>query len=381
MPSKKKKTSKRKVARKDPPVSPRTAVLAKLTKSVSDFKLWGDVVAPEVLRTGVVSLNRAMRIGGVSAGMLGVLHGPSQGGKTLLVSEILRSVAATGGLGLFVDAECRGVDVKWFEAICGDLAEILYYKPQTFEEFVGRVQEFRAAFREAKDAGHLPETSFLGIGVDSLNRLCPANELKDLLKKKKVEGRRYPLRAMLISAWLDGIIPTLAGDEVLAVVLREGENLDAMPGQRQYRVKGGKSPIYDGGWICRITARNKVKIRKGEKVPDVIIGEKHEIEVLKNSMGPKCGELAFFYSSVGSKDGAPLGLDTPREVRDEAIERGLAKHAKRKVDGKERTGYFVDDELVAKDKPAFLAWLLEEDDGRRRYEVVADRLNGEFDER
>jgi RecA/RadA recombinase len=377
--------TKKKVKKKDPPVSDRAGVLAGLTKSVKEFKLWADVVAPMVLRLGITSVNRAMKIGGVSAGMLGVVHGPSQGGKTLFVSEVLRAVAETGGLGMFCDAECRGVDLKWFEAICGELAEILYYKPRTFEEFVARVQEFRTAFRKAKDAGALPAGAMLGIGVDSLNRLTPKDELKILLEGKgkgkggdHVEARKYPLRAMFIGSWLDTLIPTLEPDEAIVVVLREGENLDAMPGQKKYKVKGGKAPGYDAGWICRITARGKVKVRaRAEKAPDIIIGEKHEVEVTKNSMGPKDGEIAFFYSSVGAEDGAPLGLDRAREVREEAIERGYAKHKQLKGG----TGFYIDGDLVAADKPKFLAWLLEPDEGtgQIRHELVANLLDGEFD--
>lgn len=375
-----KKTKRVKGAAGPPPPSGRSALLARLTKSVKEFKLWSDVVAPSVLRLSITSVNRAMRIGGVSAGMLGVVHGPSQGGKTLFVSEILRAVAATGGLGMFVDAECRGVDLKWFEAICGDLEEILYYKPLTFEQFVERVQKMRTEFRKAKDAGELPEGAMLGIAVDSLNRLAPADELATLIKGK-VEGRKYPLRAMLIGAWLDGLIPTLEGDEVVVVVLREGENLSAMPGQKTYKVKGGKAPIYDGGWICRITARSKVYLEKRDdkKKVRVIIGEKHEVEVIKNSMGPKDGGIGCFYSSVGSTDGTPLGLDRVREVREEAIERGYVVHRSRKGG----TGYYRGEDLVAGDKPKFLAWLSEPDEGtgQLRYELVADALDGEFDDK
>jgi RecA/RadA recombinase len=377
----KKRTSRKKIA-VDPPVSDRSEVLARLTKSVKDFKLWADVEAPMILRTRITSLNRAMKVGGLAAGMLGILHGPSQGGKTLLGSEILRAVEETGGLGIFVDAECRGVDLKWFEVICGNLGAIVYYKPRTFEEFVSRIQSFRREFRESKKSGALPQSAMLGICVDSLNRLCPRDELKILVEGKKgehVEARKYPLRAMMIGAWLDGLIPTLERDEVVVGVLREGDNLDAMPGQRKYKVKGGRAPIYDAGWICRVTARAKVKIRKGEKVPDVVVGEKHEIEVLKNSMGPKECALAQFYSSVGSKDGSPLGLDHARETRDEAITRGLARE--RELKG--RKGYYVGDDFVAADLPKFLSWLLEADDetGQVRHELVADRLNGEFDVR
>lgn len=362
---------KRKVSKE--PVLDRSELLAELTKSIGDFQLWSDVKAPKVLQTSITSFNRVSKIGGLSAGMLSVVHGPSQGGKTVFVSEVLKSAVTTGGLGLFVDAECRGVDLKWFSAICGDLREILYYKPVNFEQCIKRVQEFRDKFRKFKEEGKLNENAILGIGIDSLNRLAPKDELKLLQKDAKVKDRKYPIRPLMISSWLDVLVPTLEADEVIVCVLRESKRLDAMPGQKQYRVKGGVAPGYDSGQVYRITARHQVKIRKPEGVPDVVIGEKHEVEICKNSMGSKDGEAAWFYTSVGAEEGEPLGLDGSREVRDEIIARGVAVHR----DRKEGKGYYVGDVRVAADKPKLLGWLLEEVDGRPRYLEIAQTLNAE----
>jgi RecA/RadA recombinase len=222
----------------EPPVSERSRRLAKVVGGIEGFRLWRDVEPPLVLRTRVTSLNRALRCGGVPGGMLGVLHGPSQGGKTLLLAELIHAAWASGGWGLFIDAECRATDLKWFNVVCGNLDEIAYYKPRTFEDCISKVEEFRAAFREAKKAGEVPETAFVVVGIDSINRLTPSTELEEFLKGK-VEARGYPIRALMTSKWLDKLVPTLERDESFVFVQRESRKLDAMPGQKQYTVKGG----------------------------------------------------------------------------------------------------------------------------------------------
>jgi hypothetical protein len=102
------------------------------------------------------------------------------------------------------------------------------------------------------------------------------------------------------------------------------------------------------------------------------VGEKHEIEIVKNSLGPHLNETAWFYSSVGATDQTPLGLDFIREIREEAIHRGLVKY----VSGK---GYVKDGEVLCPSKAAFLGWLREADeDGELNWSKLAEELNAEF---
>lgn len=288
--------------------------------------------------------------------------------NTLLLAEILHAAWATGGLGLFVDAECRAVDLKWFRAICGRLDEIAYFKPETYEKCIEKVEEFRRKFRTLKDAGDLPEGAFCVIGVDSINRLTPSTELEELLEGK-VEARGYPLRAMLNSRWLDKLIPTLRRDEAFVFVQRESQKLDAQPGQKTYTVKGGKAVEYDSGWRFRITAATRVRVNDAKD--GALAGEKHEVVVEKNSMGPHLEEVAYFYSATGAEKGTPCGLDLAREVREEAITRKLAEY-------KSGTGYLYRGEKVAESKAKFLEWLREDPrvEGRSaRYEILAEELD------
>lgn len=366
-------SDKEKEAPRLPPISKRSQQLSKAVRSMEGFQLWSEIPPPMVCQTRITSLNRALKCGGIPGGMLGVVHGPSQGGKTLFVAEILYDAWATGGWGLFVDAECRAVDLKWFSTICGALDEVAYAKPRTYEDCIAKIEEFRAKFRKAKADGEIPESGFLAIGIDSVNRLTPSTELEELLKGK-VEARGYPLRALLTSKWLDKIIPTLERDEILVFVQREGKRLDAMPGQKQYKVKGGEAPIYDGGWICRVTAAGRVKVDVKGKETKMLAGEKHELEVVKNSLGPHLNETAYFYSSVGATNQTPLGIDFAREVREESLLRKLVKY----VNGK---GYFYDGEKVAENKVAFLDWLRSEDgNGELWWSRLSAQLNAEFDD-
>lgn len=195
-----------------------------------------------------------------------------------------------------------------------------------------------------------------------MTRLAPSKELEELLKGE-MKDRGFPLRALMTSRWLDRLIPTLERDEVVVFVTRESKNMDAMPGQKSYKVKGGNAPVYDGGWIWRVTAVQRVKLEKKAKKKDkdkklkgrkekdesIVVGEKHEIEVVKNSMGPHLDEFAHFYSSIGHQS-EPLGLDFVREVREESIDRGLVKQ----VTGR---GYLLDGDLIAPSKLEYLRWL------------------------
>jgi len=97
------------------------------------------------------------------------------------------------------------------------------------------------------------------------------------------------------------------------------------------------------------------------------IGEKHEIMVSKNSMGPHLEEKAEFYTLAGISEEHPLGLDMAREIRQEAILRGLIKRPKGKY-------VYGDEEIGVKER--IVGWLKEPGtDGRVRLEVLAEELN------
>lgn len=333
-----------------PKVSDRAKQLQKSIKGIEGFQLFSSVIRPIIVPTRITSLNRALCVGGFPCQMIGVLHGPSQGGKSMLLAEIIHAAVATGGWGVFIDAESRAVDKKWYACILGALDNVVYYRPKTFEECIEKIEEYRSRFRKAKEDGEVPEGAVFCAGVDSVNRLTPKDELEEIMKGK-VEARGYPLRALLTSKWLDKIVPTLDLDESIVFIQREGKRLDAVPGQRTWKTKGGESIGYDAGWTCRVETRGNVK--SGDDSGDKI-GEKHQLTVLKNSMGPKLDEEANFYSSAG-KHGEPLGFDFVREVREEAIKRGLLVY-------KSGKGYFYGDDVVAPSKKKLPDWLSEADD-------------------
>lgn len=365
--------AKKKEPTKGPQLSKRAERLRKLTEQVKGFQVWSQVERPPVVRTGITSFNRAMKCGGVPGGQLGIIHGPSASGKTLLVAEILRSVVSAGGMGHYFDVEKRAVDIDWYKAVCkGHLDEIGYHRPYTFEECGETFKLLQSDFREAKKSGDIPETALLCMAVDSVDRLRPKSLADEYEKDGKVVARGYPIKAAMLADWLGKFMPDLGCDEIVLFVMREAVNINAKPGQKTWRVRGGEGATYDAGWKVRVLQGGRIPWEKGDDKR--YLGYQHEILLEKNSMGPQVGEPpAMFYSSAGAIDEMPLGLNRSREVRNEMIQRG-------KVYQKGSWFYMAEDEnfkWLGKDK--FHDWLLQEGEGGiPNYERLADDLDKEF---
>lgn len=357
-----------------PVISSRAERLKKLTEKVEGLKVWSQVQRPPVVRTNVTSLNRLMNCGGIPGGQLGIIHGPSSSGKTLLVSEILRAVTAAGGLGYYFDIEKRAVDIDWYQAVCREcLDEIGYHRVTIFEECTEKFELFRQDFRDAKKSGDIDPGGILCIAIDSVDRLRPKAMADEYQKDGKVAARGYPVKAAMLADWLAKFTPTMENDEIILFVMREGVNINAKPGQKTWRVRGGDGPRYDAGWQVRCLERGKIAREEGDDKK--VLGYKHEIHIEKNSMGAVAGsDPAFFYSSAGLIDDMPLGLNRIREVREELLRREWFYSKGAWYYGKNQ-----EETLKWHGKDKFLEWLQDvNEDGQKNFEILADKLDDEF---
>lgn len=340
--------------------SDRGAALREAIDGLEGFRLWSDVTQPLILPTCITSLNRATCCGGIPGGQVGVLHGPSNGGKSLLAAEILRAAKDGGasdnperyGWGAMIDAENRAVDKKWYSAICGDLSQLFYDAPKTYEAAIAGIAKIRNRFRTAKNDGKIGDQAMLAVVVDSVNRLTPQDELEQFLKDNKVKAREFPLRALLTSKWLDKLTPTLEPDEIIVLILRESRRLDAKPGQRTWQVKTGNTAQYDAGWVARVTA--PLVIKEGAEGKQKAVAQRHEVDVMKNSMGAHVEKSAWFYSSVGA-DGGVTGLDRAREIREEMLIRKILVDRPKTKD--RDAGYYLGEERICRYKSEITTWL------------------------
>lgn len=267
-----------------------------------------------IVPTGFPGFNRATRVGGVSAPAVMLLHGPSKGGKTALANGLVIDFQRHGYLTAFIDAE-HTLDKPWAIS-CGVNPELLVYDtPTSYEETVKTVDTLITNFREGRDSGAIhPNTACLVV-VDSISKLIPENELKKLAK----DDRMYPLRAMMNTAWLDKLNVTIGDLPILfCMIAHEKIKMNAMPFEKQWKVKGGDALIYDSSFQVRVKAKKAIK--EGSDPNKIQVGKLHHCVMEKNKVGID-GEQFYFVMSNGKGD-CPIGFDKVKEVLEECKLRG-----------------------------------------------------------
>lgn len=295
-----------------------------------------EVEAFRAVPTVFPAFNRASQVGGAPLSCVYLVHGPPGHGKTAWLCGLIQSFQLIGGLTSLVDAELAADTHRWFRTLGVDARKCLYIgrtgdaakekpKPLTYEETVDEVQGQLERFRAGKKEGVIaPGTPFL-LAVDSISKLIPSSVLKGLdgddggAALSKGVGR---LQAMLNTAWLAALGPTVGDDDIVFLVI--AHEMEGGGGNRSwddFKVRGGNGVVYDSMVQLRVTYAGKVTDLAADGSP--MTGKKHRVKFLRNKHGRAYEEAVFFTSTgVGV---APMGFDRPREVVHEALLRELIK--------------------------------------------------------
>jgi len=301
------------------------------------------IIVPTVLP----GFNRAIRTGGAPMNCIAAIHGPSKGGKTAFCLALMRSFQLQGHFGVYIDAE-HTLD-KTFVLHCGvDPSQMEYVAPLTYEETTGKVEQYINNFRNARDKGKIHPNRCLLFVTDSINKLVPENELKELSEI----GKGYPLRALMNTVWLDRLTPLVGSLPILFVVLaHEKVKLDAGLFEKKYRVKGGESLIYDSTMVIRVQVVGTKKRTVGGK--KVVVAQICQGIIEKNKVGV-CSDRFRFVMGQG-RGGYPIGFDYCEQIIEEAKLRGDNSPIVRGTGGVWRHDLLPDGRI--KGDAAFVDWL------------------------
>ena len=286
--------------------------------------------------TRFVQVDFATRVWGWPIQRCCVIHGPSNEGKSAFAMGLCASFVEAGGMAKYDDAE-RTTVPKWARTLIGetyDSERFIGAKPASYEECVDKSREFHRAVAAAREAGELPPHASAIQVVDSLRKLTPEDVLAKIKKegaggaKGSVDGfggRAAQIRAALNSAWLDELVPLT--DMCLTAwlaIARESENTDKEGmWDLDYKVQGGKGVVYDSALRCRIERKGWVTIPDGDKKK--IVGERHQVSILKTKIGAKEGKATYAYFHTSNGEIAEAGFDRARDVAEIAIRFGLVE--------------------------------------------------------
>lgn len=294
-----------------PDVSSELKVLVGKTGAGTLSEKPNTVIVPTILP----GQNRATRVGGLPVGCMAVFHGPSKGGKTALALADIRTFQLHGHFAAYIDAEFSLE--KLFATQLGiDNDQLIYRTPETFEETTALIADLIDNFKKGREFGKIhPDRCFI-IVVDSINKLVPADELKELEKT----GKGFPIRALMTTRWLDKLTPIIGNLPILfCSIAHEKIRMDAGNFQKKTRVKGGESLIYDSTLAFRVkmekVIKTQVKVKGSGKKRGVPIGQVHRVVVEKSKVGIAFETFNFVVSN--GKGSVPIGFDHAREALEE----------------------------------------------------------------
>ncbi len=279
----------------------------------------------EALPTGIISLDRALGVGGLPRGRVSEIFGPESSGKTTLTLSIIAQAQAESGIAAFIDAE-HAFDPAYAKLIGIKLEDLLISQPDTGEQALEIVEALVRS--NAVDL----------VVIDSVAALVPKAEIEGQMGDSQIA-----LQARLMSQALRKLTAAISKSKTCVVFINQiREKIGVMFGSPEVTPGGRALKFYSS---IRLDLRRIATIASEEGANGIRVRAK----VVKNKVSPPFKEAIFeiMYNEGVSKAGALI---------DTAIEEGLIKKAgswfsykdKNLAQGREQLRKMLKDDAVLK---------------------------------
>lgn len=224
-----------------------------------------------VIKTGAISLDMALGIGGVPRGRIIEIYGPESSGKSTLATHIVANAQKNGGLAAYIDAE-HALDPAYAAKIGVDLNNLMISQPDNGEEALNIAEML--ARSNAVDV----------IVVDSVAALVPKSELEG-----EIGDQHMGLQARMMSQALRKLTASLAKSQTAAIFINQiREKIGIMFGNPETTTGGRALKFYSS---IRMEIRRISGIKQGENTSD--IGSRVRVRVVKNKCAPPFQSAEF----------------------------------------------------------------------------------------
>ncbi len=233
------------------------------------------------LPTGILTLDRALGIGGVPKGRVIELFGPESSGKTTLALSIIAETQKNKGIAAFIDAE-HAFDPAYSKVIGVNVDDLLISQPDTGEQ-----------------ALEITETLVRSNAVD----LIVVDSVAALVPRAEIEGdmgdAQMGLQARLMSQALRKLTSAISKSHTCVIFINQI--------RMKIGVMFGNPEVTPGGRALKFYSSVRIDLRKIGTIPykDTIIGTKVRAKIVKNKVAAPFKE-AFFeitYTEGVSKTG------------------------------------------------------------------------------
>lgn len=248
------------------------------------------------IKTGALTLDVALGIGGVPRGRVVEVFGPESSGKSTLALHIVANAQKNGGVAAYIDAE-HALDPAYAAKIGVNLDDLLICQPDCGEEALNIAEAL--ARSNAIDV----------IVIDSVAALVPKSELEG-----EIGDQFVGLQARLMSQALRKLTATLSKSNTCAIFINQiRDKIGVMYGSPETTPGGRALKFYAS---VRLDIRRIGGIKGGGDASDV--GNRVKVKVVKNKMAPpfQIAEFDILFNEGISRTGTVIDLGVEYNIID-----------------------------------------------------------------